>query len=87
MPRIDLYWELFHDERNALDVRPLLVDIYKTIISLNVQAISWYASSKFGMFPSTWTWNARIMFGSRKNQTNIGHGPAPPFPLAFTEAY
>jgi hypothetical protein len=52
MPRIDFYWELFHNERNALDIRPLLVDIYKTIILLNTQAISWYASSKLGTFPS-----------------------------------
>lgn len=46
MPRIDLYFELFHDRKDILDIQSLLVLLYKLIIDFNVKSISWYSSSR-----------------------------------------
>ena len=85
MPRIDLYWELFHDKRDALDVRPLLVDIYKTIISLNVRAISWYASSKFGRFSYVAKVRIYLICESEKFKRTLAADPRAHFQLLLVK--
>lgn len=48
MPRIEVYWELFSDQKDILDIRGLLLDIYKSIISFNVDSVIWFATSRIG---------------------------------------
>lgn len=48
MPRIEVYWELFSDQKDILDIRGLLLDIYKSIISFNVDSVTWFATSRIG---------------------------------------
>lgn len=50
MPRIDLYFELFHDKDDILEIKSLLVSLYKLIIDFNIKSMTWYSSSK-GEYP------------------------------------
>ena len=46
MPRIDLYFKLFHNEQDLLSIQSLLVSLYQNIIDFNIKSLGWYSKSK-----------------------------------------
>ncbi len=46
MPRIDLYFKLFHNEQDILSIQSLLVSLYQNIIDFNIRSLDWYSKSK-----------------------------------------
>lgn len=55
MPRIDVYFDLFKDQKDVLDIRPLLVAIYKCIVEFNVKCVKWHGGLRGKQSTPPWS--------------------------------